>query len=74
MVLLSDAVQFKKFDTRLVERSISRGVLSSSELEAALKQLPDDAENATWISVDTFTQDGLDSEQGADGSNSSHSA
>ncbi len=67
MVLLSDAVQFKKFDTRLVERSISRGALSSSELEVALKQLPDDSENATWVSVDTFT------DEGADEASSSHS-
>lgn len=72
MVLLSDAVQFKKFDTRLVERSVSRGVLSSAEVESAEKQLPDDSENAEWVAVDSFLQDGT--EKAHSGSTSSQTA
>jgi hypothetical protein len=73
MVLLSDAVQFKKFDTRLVERSLSKGVLSSSELEVAVQQLPDDSENAIWVSVDSFQQDGAESEKYTSSSSPSQS-
>lgn len=74
MVLLSDAVQFKKFDTRLVERSVSRGNLSSQELDVSVEQLPDDSENAVWVSIESFTQEGLDAEKGVTGSSPSHSA
>jgi hypothetical protein len=73
MVLLSDAVQFKKFDTRLVERSLARGVLSSKDLEHAVAQLPDDSENADWVSVDSFDQDGGGSEKSPSDSNSARS-
>jgi hypothetical protein len=61
MVLLSDAVRFKKLDTRLVERNIARGGLTEAEFQAAVADLPDDAENADWVSIDSFAQEGSDS-------------
>ncbi len=64
MVLLSDAVRFKKFDNRLVERSLAKGVLSSGELEVALEQLPDDAENAIWVSLESFSHEGGETPSG----------
>lgn len=52
MTLLHEAVESKKFDTRMIERNVARGVLSSEEIEKNLKKLPDDAENAEYISLD----------------------
>ncbi len=55
MALLNESVEFKKLDVRLVERNISRGVLSAAELQSAVEELPDDAENAEWVSLDSLT-------------------
>lgn len=57
MTLLHEAVDFKKMDTRVVERNIDRGVLNAKELEKALKDLPDDAENADFVSIDSLKSD-----------------
>jgi hypothetical protein len=57
MALLHEAVGSKKFDTRMIERNIARGVLSSQEHAENVAQLPDDAENAEWISVDSFIEE-----------------
>jgi hypothetical protein len=54
MALLQDALQEKKFDIRLMERNISRGLLNDDEVQKALKQLPDDSANAEWISLETL--------------------
>lgn len=58
MALLHDSVNSKKFDVRLVERNIARGRVTSKELEDALKVLPDDSENAEWVSIDSLDNDG----------------
>lgn len=58
MTLLHKAFQDKKFDVRLIEKNTSRGILSTSELEQNQSQLPDDAENADYISLDALTDDG----------------
>ncbi len=58
MALLNEAVDAKKLDVRLVERNISRGVISQVDLEKSLKTLPDDSENAQWISIETLVQGG----------------
>lgn len=52
MSLLHEAVLEKKFDTRVVERNINRGMTQPSELKKFLEQLPDDSENADFSSVD----------------------
>jgi len=58
MTLLHDAVDAKKFDVRMIERSIARGTLATSDVEKVQKQLPDDAENAEYTSLDTLANDG----------------
>ena len=62
MALLHEAVDFKKLDTRLVERNIARGVMTTQQLNGALDQLPDDSENAEWTNVETLMNDSEDSE------------
>ncbi len=57
MVLLNDAVQEKKFDVRIIEKNVERGVLSSDELAKALKTLPDDSAHAQFVSVDSLEED-----------------
>jgi len=57
MALLHESVEFKKLDVRLIERNITRGVLRREDLEESLKTLPDDAENAEWVSVDSLVQE-----------------
>lgn len=55
----SDAL---KFDTRLVEYSINRGLLTREEIEQHLKSLPDSGANADFIKMDDMGNqaDGLD--------------
>ncbi len=60
MALLHEAVEEKKLDVRVVERNITRGAVSAEEAKKAVSQLPDDAENAIWISVDRIASDGED--------------
>ena len=60
MTLLHEAVDAKKLDTRMVERNITRGVVSADEHDRAVKKLPDDAENAEYISLDTLIADQTD--------------
>lgn len=57
MTLLHDAVKEKKFDVRMVERNVARGVVTAEEAEKALASLPDDAENAETISLDALIAD-----------------
>ncbi len=57
MTLLHEAVEQKKFDTRLVERNVARGVISMDEVEKNAKTLSDDAENAEYISIDSLAGD-----------------
>ncbi len=62
MTLLHEAVEAKKFDTRMVERNIARGVMSADDQDKNLKKLPDDAENAEYISIDSLANDGAGSQ------------
>lgn len=57
MVLLYDYVDSKKLDVRLIERNINRGVLKPEELDEAIKNLPDDAENADWVNLDLLAEE-----------------
>lgn len=65
MTLLHEAVDFKKLDTRVVERNVDRGVLNPKELEKSLKDLPDDSENAEYISIEALASE---TETGGDSS------
>ena len=57
MTLLQEATEQKKYDSRLVERSIQRNTLRQEELDQFVKNLPDDAENATFVNLDALMED-----------------
>jgi hypothetical protein len=57
MTLLHEAVDQKKFDVRVAERNIQRGLLRPEDLERSLKDLPDDAANADYISIESLAED-----------------
>lgn len=59
MTLLNEAVDVKKMDTRVVERNIARGVIPSQEVDKAVSALPDDAENAEYVSVEALAAEGV---------------
>jgi hypothetical protein len=66
--LLNQSLEIKKFDVRMIERSVQRGLMSRDEVAAQMAQLPDDAENAEFISVDTL----IKADEGVRPSESSH--
>jgi hypothetical protein len=55
-LLLNEAVESKKMDTRLIERNVTKGLLSHEEVQSYTQQLPDESENADWISVDELSK------------------
>lgn len=61
MALLHESVDFKKLDTRMVERNVNRGVISADDVKRAMKDLHDDAENAEYVAIDSLADDGEDS-------------
>ncbi len=44
----------------MVERNLARGVITAKEVEEATKKLPDDAENADYVSLSTLAADQSD--------------
>lgn len=60
MALLSEAYKEKKFDNRLVRRSISSGAVTQEEISKNEKTLSDDSENATYTNLDELFE-GLNS-------------
>lgn len=54
MALLHEASEEKKLDIRMIERNLSRGLLSQDEVEKQAKKLPDDGDNAQWINPETL--------------------
>ncbi len=59
MVLLDEAVEKKKFDTRMIERNVARNVVSSVEVEKMFSQLPDDEESAIWVSTESLEDESI---------------
>lgn len=57
MALLDEAVESKKLDTRMVERNISRGVISIEQHQKSVESLPDDAELGEWVSLDSLEEE-----------------
>jgi hypothetical protein len=57
MVLLHDSVEAKKFDVRMIERNINRGVVTQQDVQTKVNDLPDDSENADFISLDALAND-----------------
>lgn len=52
MALLNQAIQDKKYDTRILERNQVRGIVNSQDAEKALKELPDDSVAGEWRNID----------------------
>lgn len=56
MSLLHDSIINKKFDVRMLEKNLTRGVISDKEVKSHFEQLPDDAENAEFINLDEVAE------------------
>jgi hypothetical protein len=56
MTLLHEAVDAKKLDSRVVERNVERGVVSAKDVEKSRKDLPDDSDNAEWVSIQSLNE------------------
>ena len=52
MSLLHEAINEKKFDVRMLERNLVRNVVTDKEAKTVVESLPDDSENAAFISLD----------------------
>lgn len=52
MALLHEAIDEKRYDIRVVERNVDRGVIKSEEADKVSKALPDDSENAGWTNIE----------------------
>ena len=57
MALLHEAVEEKKLDVRVAERNVTRGVISADDLQKSRDKLPDDGDNAQWVSVEALLKD-----------------
>lgn len=56
MTLLHDAVEAKKFDTRVLERNLTRGVITDAEVKKVAQSLPDDAEAGEYVNIETLAE------------------
>ncbi len=63
MALLHEAVDEKKFDVRVSERNVTKGVVTADEAQKATDKLPDDADNAQYVSIEALLRDDSDSMQ-----------
>ncbi len=57
MTLLSDATEAKKYDVRVIERNVQRGLTKAEDHEKFQKELVDDADNAEFVSLDALIAD-----------------
>lgn len=56
MSLLHDSINSKKFDVRMLEKNLVRNVVTDKDARAFVEALPDDAENATYTSLDEIEE------------------
>jgi hypothetical protein len=57
MTLLSDATEAKKYDVRVIERNVQRGITKAEDHDKFQKELADDADNAEFVSLDALIAD-----------------
>jgi hypothetical protein len=74
MALLNESVNEKKWDVRMIERNLARGVVTSEELAQAVAALPDDAECADWVSLESLSDSGEEASSASTAGSSSASA
>jgi hypothetical protein len=55
MPLLHESSDAKKFDTRMVERNITRGIVAAADADKITKGLADDSANAEWVNLDVIS-------------------
>jgi hypothetical protein len=68
MSLLHDAVQEKKFDTRVIEKNLSRNLVRQDEYDKFVKSLPDDSNLAETISMEALLRE-VETDRQKSGSN-----
>ncbi len=73
MTLLHEAVAAKKLDTRMVERNLARGVVTAQEADTHTKNLPDDAANAEYITLEAVLNQPIEGDRVKPGSSTSRS-
>ena len=56
MSLLHESIQEKKLDVRMLEKNLVRNMVTDKEVKTAIAALPDDAENAAYISLDEVSE------------------
>ncbi len=56
MSLLKDATEFKKYDSRSIEKLITRGLVSEVDYKKYIETLPDDSDNAQFISLEEVAE------------------
>jgi polyhydroxyalkanoate synthesis regulator phasin len=56
MILLDEAIEAKKYDTRVIETNLGRGVISQAEAKTFVSELPDDSANAEWVTLEKIAQ------------------
>jgi hypothetical protein len=55
MTLLHNAIEAKKFDSRVMERNLQRSLVKTEEVQASVAALQDDAEFAEYVSIDAIS-------------------
>ena len=56
MSLLHDSIISKKFDVRMVEKNLTRNVVTDKEVKAHLDSLQDDSDNCLTVSMDEIAE------------------
>ena len=56
MSLLHEAIHEKKFDVRMLEKNLVRNVVTDKDVKVMVEQLPDDAANAEFITLDQISE------------------
>ncbi len=57
MTLLHDSISEKKYDTRIVEKNLGKGIVLPGDYDKAIKALPDDASNADYTNLEELADD-----------------
>ena len=57
MSLLKDAIEKKKYDVRMIDQNLNRGVVKSSEVDQNMSSLEDVSENAEWVNLEELADD-----------------
>ena len=51
MSLLSNYLDEKEFDVRVIQRNMARGLVLQADLDKHVKKLPDDTNQGEWVNV-----------------------